>query len=82
MIVACLPESEDGVLPVPQTRARHTLFSLLSKIMLETVKRVLGQSDWELVVECRQCGSNVDPDAESCRVSPPRSLNTILAGDE
>ena len=37
-------------------------------IMLETVKRVLGQSDSELVVECRQCGSKVDPDAESCPV--------------
>ena len=37
-------------------------------IMIETVKRVLGQSDRELVVECRQCGSNVDPSAESCPV--------------
>jgi uncharacterized OB-fold protein len=37
-------------------------------IMIETVKRVLGQSDRELVVECRQCGSNVDPGAESCPV--------------
>jgi uncharacterized OB-fold protein len=36
--------------------------------MIETVKRVLGQSNRELVVECRQCGSNVDPGAESCPV--------------
>ena len=36
--------------------------------MIETVKRVLGQSDQELVVECRQCSSNVDPGAESCPV--------------
>jgi len=34
--------------------------------MIETVKRVLGQSNRELVVECRQCGSTVDPGAESC----------------
>ena len=33
--------------------------------MIETVKRVLCQSDHELVVECRQCGSNVDPGVES-----------------
>jgi len=68
IIVACLPESEDGVLPVPQIRARHTLFPLLSTIMIETVKRMLGQSDGELIVECRQCGSNVDSGAESCPV--------------
>jgi predicted Zn-ribbon and HTH transcriptional regulator len=37
-------------------------------IMIETVKRVLGRSDRELVVECRQCGSNVDPDVDSCPV--------------
>ena len=36
--------------------------------MLETVKRMLGRSDRELVVECRQCGSNVEPGAESCSV--------------
>jgi hypothetical protein len=36
--------------------------------MLETVKRVLGQSNRELVVEYRECGSNVDPGAESCPV--------------
>ena len=36
--------------------------------MLETVKRMLGQSDPELVVECRQCGSNVDSGAEACPV--------------
>jgi uncharacterized OB-fold protein len=36
--------------------------------MIETVKRVLGQSNRELVVECRQCGSTVDPGAESCPV--------------
>jgi hypothetical protein len=35
-------------------------------IMLETVKRVLGQPDRKPVVECRQCGSKVDPDTESC----------------
>jgi len=68
IIVWRLPESEDGTLPVPQIRARHTLFPLLSTIMIETVKRMLGQSDRELVVECRQCGSNVDPGAESCPV--------------
>ena len=68
IIVWCLPESEDGTLPVPQIRARHTLFPLLSTIMLETVKRVLGQSNRELVVEYGECGSNVDPGAESCPV--------------
>jgi uncharacterized OB-fold protein len=36
--------------------------------MLETVKRVLGQSNRELVVECHQCGLNVDPGAELCPV--------------
>jgi predicted Zn-ribbon and HTH transcriptional regulator len=36
--------------------------------MIKTVKRVLRQSDRELVVECRQCGSNVDPGADSCPV--------------
>jgi len=36
--------------------------------MIETVKRVLGQSDWELVVECCQCGSNADPEGKSCPV--------------
>ena len=66
--MACLPESEDGALAVPQIRARHTLFPLLSTIMLETVKRVLGQSNRELVVEYGECGSNVDPGAESCPV--------------
>ena len=64
----CLPEIEGGTLASPRIRARHTLFSLLSMIMIETVKRVLGQSDRELVGECRQCGSNVDPDAKSCPV--------------
>ena len=68
MIVACLPKGEANTLPVPQIRARHTLSPLLSTIMIETVKRVLGQSDRELVVECRQCDSNVDPGAESCPV--------------
>jgi hypothetical protein len=63
-----LPEIEGGTLASPPTRARHTLFPLLSMILIETVKRVLGQSDRELVVECRQCGSNVDPEAESCPV--------------
>jgi predicted Zn-ribbon and HTH transcriptional regulator len=37
-------------------------------IMIETVKRVLGRSGHEFVVECCQCGSNVDPGAESCPV--------------
>ena len=37
-------------------------------IMIETVKRVLRRSNGELVMECRQCGSNVDPNAESCPV--------------
>ena len=37
-------------------------------IMIETVKRMLQHSNQELVVECRQCGSNVDPAAESCPV--------------
>ena len=36
--------------------------------MIETVKRMLGQSDHELVVECRQCDSNVDSGAELCPV--------------
>ena len=36
--------------------------------MIETVKRMLRQSDRELVVECRQCGSNADPGTESCPV--------------
>ena len=36
--------------------------------MIETVKRMLGQSDRKIVVECRQCSSNVDPGAESCPV--------------
>ena len=68
IIVWCLPGGEDGTLPVPQIRARHTLSPLLSTIMLETVKRVLGQSNRERVVECRECGSNVDSGAESCPV--------------
>jgi predicted Zn-ribbon and HTH transcriptional regulator len=37
-------------------------------IMIETVKRMLRQLDRELVVECRNCGSNVDPAADSCPV--------------
>ena len=37
-------------------------------IMIETVKRMLGQSEQEVIVECRQCGSNVAPAAESCPV--------------
>jgi rubrerythrin len=36
--------------------------------MFETVRRMLGQSNRELVVECRECGSTVDPGAESCPV--------------
>ena len=52
----------------PFLRSERVTRSLpvLSTIMIETVKRVLGQSDRELVVECRQCGSNVDPSVESC----------------
>ena len=65
IIAWCLPENEGGILASPPTRARHTLFPLLFMIMIETVRRVLGQSDRELVVECRQCGSNVDSGAES-----------------
>src|SRR5699024_2644628 len=70
IIVWCLPEIEGDTLASPPTRARHTLFSLLSMIMImiETVKRVLGQSDGELVVVCRLCGSKMAPDAESCPV--------------
>ena len=63
-----LPECEDGPLDSPRIRARHTLVPLLSTIMLETVRRMLGQSDGELVVECRQCGSAADPETESCLV--------------
>jgi rubrerythrin len=37
-------------------------------IMIETVKRMLGQLNRELVVECRHCGSNVDSAADSCPV--------------
>jgi predicted Zn-ribbon and HTH transcriptional regulator len=66
--VWCLPEIEGSILASPPTRARHTLTPLLSMIMIEIVKRMLRQSDRELVVECRQCGSKVDPDAESCPV--------------
>ena len=36
--------------------------------MIKIVKRMLRQSDQEVVVECRQCGSNVDPGADSCPV--------------
>ena len=64
----CLLEVEGGTLTSPRIRARHTLVPLLSTTMIETVKHVLGQSDRELVTECRQCGSNVDPGAESCPV--------------
>jgi predicted Zn-ribbon and HTH transcriptional regulator len=52
-------------------------------IMIETVKRVLGQSGRELIVECRQCGSNVDPDADSCPVCDSTEIAQYdISGDE
>lgn len=68
IIVGYFRESEGAPLDSPRIRARHTLVPHLSMTMIETVKRVLGQSGRELVVECRQCGSNVGPGAESCPV--------------
>ena len=34
--------------------------------MIQTVKRMLSRSTQEPVVECRNCGANVEPEAESC----------------
>ncbi len=34
--------------------------------MIQTVKRMLSHSTQESVVECRNCGANVEPEAESC----------------
>ena len=51
--------------------------------MIETVKRVLGQSDRELVVECRHCGSTGTLARSRARcVTPPKSHSTTSLGDE
>ena len=51
--------------------------------MIETVKRMLGQSDRELVAECRQCGSNVDSGAELCPVCGSSEIAQYdITGDE
>jgi predicted Zn-ribbon and HTH transcriptional regulator len=68
IIVRCLPEIEGDTLAALQSERVTRSSPLLPMIMIETVKRMLRQSDRELVVECRHCGSNVDPTADSCPV--------------
>ncbi len=34
--------------------------------MIQTVKRMLSHSTQESVVECRNCGANVEPKTETC----------------
>ena len=34
--------------------------------MIQTVKRMLSRSTQESVVECRNCGANVEPETDSC----------------
>ena len=34
--------------------------------MIQTVRRMLSRTTEDAVVECRDCGANVEPETESC----------------